>query len=111
MGVKGWNCITGPYLITGKEAVKDEAAAMVRTSPMITPLRDVLESALDRAAHYHSLVLYRARTIDSDFSDVLIDNLPNDAGADILKKAALPVLAEPDGFIGVRQFILCCRPQ
>jgi hypothetical protein len=52
-----------------------------------------------------------ARTFDSEFTDVLVDNQANDRAASILKDFSLPTLSEPDGFIGVRQFILCCRPQ
>jgi hypothetical protein len=111
LGITGWDCISGPYLFTGREAIKEEAAAYVQQHALIAPVGEVLSRALDPSRFYHSVVLYHAMSADSSFADVLIDNENFEPAAGILREVFLPHESAPDGFISVRQFLLCCRPE
>ena len=111
LGISGWDCISGPYLITGNEELKRKATSFLQKTQLLACVRDLLVRELNRQTPYHSVTLYLAMSGETPFADVLVDNREFDAAAELLKAVPIPHDPEPSAFVSLRQFFLCVRPE
>jgi hypothetical protein len=110
LGIEGWNCISGPYVLHGTPDVKNSAATLLHERALISPVRDVLARRLKSATGMHSISLYRANSGSNLYGEVLIDNENDGEAGAMLKELPLPPQHEATGFISARQYLLCVRP-
>lgn len=110
LGIKGWNCISGPYVLHGAADVKTTAEDLLHRQALISPVREILHNRLHSQGGMHSVSLYRATSGSDIYGEVLIDSEGDDDAGALLKEFPLPAESHPSGFISARQFLLCVRP-
>src|SRR5262249_12052544 len=111
MGVDGWDCISGPYVLHGDESARVAVEHSIHQRPLISVVRDNLARVLKDQRSICSVSLYRATSSSEAFAEVLINNESDNEGGELLKDYPLIGELGPTGFISARQFLLCVRPQ
>jgi hypothetical protein len=106
----GWSCINGPYVLRGDPTSVKALASFLQRQPMVGPVREHLAAALDAGAPFHTVSLYRAQMASGPFADVLIDNQPDIAAGELLKRMSWPEQLAGAQFIAARHFLLCVAP-
>jgi hypothetical protein len=110
LGIEGWNCISGPYVLHGAAEIKKTAEGLLHRQALISPVREALERRLQNLTGMHSVSLFRATSGSDIYGEVLIDNEADDDAGAMLKELHLPAEPHRTGFISARQFLLCVRP-
>jgi hypothetical protein len=105
--IAGWSCIAGPYLLRGDAGGVETLGVFLQAQALVLPVRERLVAMLDGSAPFHTVALYRAQTASGVFADVLIDNQPDTAAGEMLKRMDWPAELGGSQFVSARQFLLC----